>query len=121
VKVSSRKSGSDSNAGGRFLQSQQPDKAMEDFKRWSELEPENADPLLLTVQVLSELDRVDEAVTVLNEALGKQPENSRLLSLRARLSSSINPAASQRLRPKSCSTKRWPMLMPRLQSGAPET
>ena len=68
-----------------FLQSQQPDKAMEDFKRWAELEPENADPLLLTVQVLSELDRVDEAVTVLNEALSKQPENSRLLSLRARL------------------------------------
>lgn len=68
-----------------YLQTDQPDKALDDLKKWSELDDQALEPHLLMVQVLSQLDRASEGLEILDKAIGKTPDSANLLSLRARL------------------------------------
>ena len=71
--------------GALYLKMGQPEKALEDFKKWTELEPENLGAYLVVVQVLSQLDRADEAKEVLDNAIKQNPKAAGLLALRARM------------------------------------
>ena len=71
--------------GALYLKMGQPEKALEDFKKWTELEPENLSAYLVMVQVLSQLDRDAEAKEVLDNAIKQNPKASGLLALRARM------------------------------------
>ena len=71
--------------GALYLKMGQPEKALEDFKKWTELEPENLGAYLVVVQVLTQLDRADEAKEVLDNAIKQNPKAAGLLALRARM------------------------------------
>ena len=71
--------------GAFYLQNNQADKAIEDFKMWLDNDKENLSAYYVVAQSLMAMQKFDDAIDILNKAIEVNPDEARSYKERARV------------------------------------